>query len=229
MSGKAGRLPVASTRIPRSDCRSSNTAGLSSPPTRALLPSGVMPSGAERTPRFRSQGRGELSGAAKIGLDTSASVGLRHTRGRPPRGPRPAFVLRRNSTAAPPRDAVCAELGLGPAWWRHRRRGQRLRRPIRSFRDCRRRCQDPRRETEPGAARLGPGSETPRTRQLGQPRRRRRLPGARVIKVRARRWALARLASGPVAPVASPGATTSMLEARPRCAGSSLNGATSVV
>ena len=44
--------------------------------------------------------RGELSGAASIGLDTSASVGLRHTRGRPPRGPRPAFVLRRNSTAA---------------------------------------------------------------------------------------------------------------------------------
>ena len=44
--------------------------------------------------------RGEVSGTAPIRLDTSASVGLRHTRGRPPRGPRPAFVLRHNSTVA---------------------------------------------------------------------------------------------------------------------------------
>ena len=44
--------------------------------------------------------RGPTGLHAPIGLDTSASVGLRHTRGRPPRGPRPAFVLRRNLTAA---------------------------------------------------------------------------------------------------------------------------------
>jgi hypothetical protein len=38
-----------------------------------------------------------------------ASVRLGHTRERPARGPRPAFVLRRNSTAACPKDVVCAD------------------------------------------------------------------------------------------------------------------------
>ena len=51
-------------------------------------------------PHFSFHERGEFSGTAPIRLDTSASVGLRHTRGRPPRGPRPAFVLRHNSTVA---------------------------------------------------------------------------------------------------------------------------------
>ena len=50
------------------------------------------------TDRLHEQG--EPSGAAPIGVDTSASAGLRHKRGRPAHGPRPAFVLRRNSTTA---------------------------------------------------------------------------------------------------------------------------------
>src|SRR5437660_1447889 len=49
--------------------------------------------------RYR-ENAGPLWLHAPIGLDICASVGLRHTRGRPPRGPRPAFVLRRNLTAA---------------------------------------------------------------------------------------------------------------------------------
>ena len=57
--------------------------------------------------RYR-ENAGPLWLHAPIGLDICASVGLRHTRGRPPRGPRPAFVLRRNLTAASPRDGVGA-------------------------------------------------------------------------------------------------------------------------
>jgi hypothetical protein len=64
------------------------TAQERSPGTWAWLPG---------TSQSRTRG---LSGAAPIGLDTPASVGLRHTRGPPARGLRPAFVLRRNSTAA---------------------------------------------------------------------------------------------------------------------------------
>lgn len=79
--------------------------------------------------------RGELSGSTPIGLDTSASVGLQHTRGQPPPGATPAFVLRRNSTAGSPRDAVCAdcrEVGADrwrPSIVRRARGGQQVDRP----------------------------------------------------------------------------------------------------
>ena len=52
------------------------------------------------TVHCRIHERGELSGAGNIGLDSPASVGLRHTRGRPSLGPRPAFGLPRNLNAA---------------------------------------------------------------------------------------------------------------------------------
>ena len=52
------------------------------------------------TVHCRIHERGELSSAGNIGLDSPASVGLRHTRGRPSLGPRPAFGLPRNLNAA---------------------------------------------------------------------------------------------------------------------------------
>ena len=48
---------------------------------------------------FPNHERGELSGTAPIGRDALPLFGLRHTRGRAPRAPRAAFVLRRNSAA----------------------------------------------------------------------------------------------------------------------------------
>ena len=54
------------------------------------------------TPRVRTHDGRELSGAAKIGLDAflpHRDCGT-HAVGRSPLGRRPAFVLRRNSTAA---------------------------------------------------------------------------------------------------------------------------------
>ena len=65
----------------------------------SLLPEQFRPHSSQRR-HYWSHERGEVSGTPPIRLDTSASAGLRHTRGRPPRGARLAFVLRRNSTVA---------------------------------------------------------------------------------------------------------------------------------
>ena len=84
----AWSLNIGPTRMAEGDCTSVRRH-VTAPSRRRALRS---------TDRLHEQG--EPSGAAPIGVDTSASAGLRHKRGRPAHGPRPAFVLRRNSTTA---------------------------------------------------------------------------------------------------------------------------------
>ncbi len=115
----AWSLNIGPTRMAEGDCTSVRRH-VTAPSRRRALRS---------TDRLHQQG--EPSGAAPIGVDTSASAGLRHKRGRPARGPRPAFVLRRNSTTARQETRFARISGLEAGRWRHRRRGQRLRRPIR--------------------------------------------------------------------------------------------------
>ena len=52
--------------------------------------------------------------------------------GQIPVGRRPAFAWRRNFWVAPPETRPRRISGIGPDRWRHRRRDQRLRRPIRA-------------------------------------------------------------------------------------------------
>ena len=84
----ASSLNIGPTRMAEGDCTSVRRHVTA--PSRRRAP--------RSTDRLHEQG--EPSGAAPIGVDTSASAGLRHKRGRPAHGPRPAFVLRRNSTTA---------------------------------------------------------------------------------------------------------------------------------
>ena len=87
----------------RASCEALPVRAVARPADSTVSPSqmlGVQATPSPRAAQCRFHERGELSTAAPIGLGTSTSVRLRHIRGRPPRGPRPAFVLRRNSTAA---------------------------------------------------------------------------------------------------------------------------------
>ena len=113
----AWSLNIGPTRMAEGDCKSVRRH-VTAPSRRRALRS---------TDRLHEQG--EPSGAAPIGVDTSASAGLRHKRGRPAHGPRPAFVLRRNSTTARQETRFARQACLSgrprPPWRRPGLRGAR--------------------------------------------------------------------------------------------------------